>query len=405
MICGARARAASAFARQAGAARHRWHLALASGALLVVAGRPWGLGWLALVAFVPLLAALRLEPSALRAAVLVAVPAFGAAFVVYEALGPFAPALLPPVAAAAALPFAAVGALAARLRRALGEDAVVASFPVLWLAAECLPGRSWLLGRFATPLFAVGYSQAGLPAMQLARLGGVAAVSLAVLACNALLTLALLRRGRWAVPALFALTLLVAGVWRSAPAPAGGSGAVRGAAPTRAQLLAQPRAHLRIVQRALPDAAYAAAAAIPAARTALLQGYVDQTRAGQTLTGQTLTAQPVTAAHPSGPGFTLWPEGALPGPLPATGPTGLEPMLGGLGPVLAGAPARTPEGIANAAYAWEGGTLRRVYLKRRLAPITEAGLVAGTNASPLELGGVRVAPLICFEAAFPELAR
>ena len=194
--------------------------ALASAALLTVAGRPWGLGWLALVAFVPLLASLRRERRPLAAAGYAALVALAPAFVVYEAFGPFAPAALPALALAASLPFALAGGLAPRLRRALGTRALLLGFPLLWLAAETLPGEGWLLGRFATPLYALGYSQAGLPTMQLARLGGVGAVSLAVLAANALAALALLERAAWAGWALGGLTLAVAAAALTPP-PAG----------------------------------------------------------------------------------------------------------------------------------------------------------------------------------------
>ncbi len=382
-----------------GGAGHRpWSAAFASGALLVVAARPWGTGWLALVAFVPVLWALRTESRAGRAAAMLAVTASGAAVVVYEALGPVAPALAPAVAAAATLPFAAVGALAPRVRRVLGNRALLAAFPLFWLAAEALPGRPWLLGRFTTPLFAVGYSQAGLPTMHLARLGGVAAVGWAVLACNALLVLALAERARWAPAALAAMGAWVALTASTAPA----SRAVPGVVPPRApaQVAGARRAvsgaplvraaAVRVVQAALPDAAYAAAAALPSARTALLRGFVDGALA---------------APMPGGAGLTVAPEGALPGPVPARGPSGLEPLLAGLGPALLGGPARVEGGIANAAFAWRAGRLERVYSKRRLAPIGEADLVPGHAPGLAVIGGVRVAPLICFEAAFPELAR
>ena len=129
---------------------------------------------------------------------------------------------------------------------------------------------------------------------------------------------------------------------------------------------------------------------LPEARAALVAAFVRDSLA---------------APVPPGPGVTVWPEGALPGPLPAAGPTGLEPLLSALGPTIAGAPARVGGGIANAAYAWRGGTLRHVYDKRRLAPVTEDALVPGRSPGITTLGGVRVAPLICFEAAFPALSR
>ena len=364
----------------------------------MVAARPWGTGWLALVAFAPVLWALRSESRMARAAAMLAVTASGAAVVAYEALGPVAPALAPVVAAAATLPFAASGALAPPLRRALGTRASVASFPLLWLAAEALPGKSWLLGRYTTPLFAVGYSQAGLPAMHLARLGGVAAVGGAVLACNALLVLAVAERARWAPAALAALAALVALAAHTAPPALPGS--VVAAPRPQGPVAAAPRptsrarpvraAAVRVVQAALPDAAYAAAAALPSARASLVRAVV---------------AGALAAPMPGGAGVTVAPEGALPGPVPARGPTGLEPLLAGLGPALLGGPARVEGGVANAAFAWRAGRLERVYAKRRLAPVGEASLVRGRTPGLAVIGGVRVAPLICFEAAFPELAR
>lgn len=349
--------------------------ALASGALLAVAGRPWwGAGWLALIAFVPLLGALRSERRAWRAGLLVGLTAAAPAHLVYEALGPFAPWLLPCLAAVASLPFAALGALAPRLRTALGRRGLLLAFPVLWAAAEALPGRPWLLGRVSNPLFAVGYSQAGLPTMQLARVGGITGVGLAVLACNALLALWVFERARWPLAGLLALATAVAASAGPARTPAG-HGATAG---------------VRVVQRALPDAAYAAAAELPAVRTALTRGF---------------TLQAGAAPLPPGPGFSVLPEGALPGPLAVQGATGLEPLLQGLGPALLGAAARRSDGVANGVFVWQRGVLRHVYDKRRLAPLAEAGLVPGNESVVTPVGGVRVAPLVCLEAAFPGLAR
>ncbi len=373
----------------------RLSCALLSGGLLALAGRPWGLGWLAWLALVPLLAALEREGRPLAAAGQAALVALAPAFVVYEAIGPFLPAGAAALAVAATLPFALAAMLAPRLRRLLGPAGLALAFPLLWVAAEALPGQDRLLGNFASPLFAVGYSQAGLPTMQLARLGGVEAVSLAVLAANALVATALQRRARWPILALAGLAAAVAAT--ALTGPGGSLGALRSPRwrPGSAREAGAPpparrdAITVRLVQEALPDAAYAAAAMLPEARDALVRRFVHD------------------SLRPSGAraALTVWPEGALPGPLPVTGTTGLEPLLTGLGPTLAGAPARTADGIANAAFAWRAGTLRHVYDKRRLAPITEDGLVRGSRLGLTDLAGVRVAPLICFEAAFPGLAR
>ncbi len=390
--------AAGAGARRAAPGRSGWPAALLSAALITVAVRPWwlgtellGVGWLALVAYLPVLTAWRAEPSALRAGGYLGLVALGPALVAYEVLGPFAPAAVPLLALGASVPFAALGALGPRLRRALGSGAVLAAFPLLWLAAEALPGRTWLLGRFAAPLLAVGLSQAGLPTMQLARYGGLAGVGLAVLACNALLTYLRSARAARGQPATaFALAGLLGLMAATAAAATAGS-AAPGSPATDSAPTSAGSVGVRVVQLALPDAAYAAAAALPAARQSLVAAFVREGAA----------AGPPAAAN----ALTVWPEGALPGPLPSSGATGLEPLLAGHGPLLAGAPARTERGVANAVFAWHDGELRRVYAKRRLAPFTEDRLVAGEPAPPVALSGVRVAPLLCFEALFPALAR
>ena len=175
---------------------------------------------------------------------------------------------------------------------------------------------------------------------------------------------------------------------------------------------------VRLLQPVLPDAAFAAARALPGIRAALVRADVAASvapRGGEVRSG----AGPRSIDPPPAPGdrgtaadgrptLTFWPEGAVPGPVPWApvpgAPDPLEELLRPLGPALVGAPFRTGSTIANSVLAWDGA-LRHAYDKQRLVPFAEARLRAGVATSVVDLGGTRVAPLVCFEAAFPGSGR
>ncbi len=76
-------------------------------------------------------------------------------------------------------------------------------------------------------------------------------------------------------------------------------------------------------------------------------------------------------------------------------------------PLIFGAPRLEDGTLYNALYILEPGArdFVRTYDKRRLVPLAEGHFTAGSTASPLAVGGERViAPLLCFEALFPDLA-
>lgn len=380
--------------------------------LTATASRPWGLGVLALVAFVPAFDAIARAPSARLGAALAAMASFGVASVAYEAtvaigLHVYALALL-----LAPLPYAATGAVAVRFGRAVagvagtaapesgprcsaprrwltGRLVVLAALPVLWCAAEWLPAQPQLWGVYAMPLGAIGYSQVDLPTVHLAGLSSVTAVSAVVLAVNALLVVTVLQRHQpvlrlAGLTGLAGLALLVAVVWqRGSNAPTTDSAVVR------------------LVQPNLPDSAYLAANRLPPARRALVDTLI-------TLSG-------ATPAHT--PALTILPEAAWPGPLDASTSVAhrVDPLLDDPrlpGPLLFGAPAKGPGSVprsatwfANSAFLLSDGVVTRVQDKLRLVPIAEAGLRAGSGPAPFSVGGLRPAVLICYDVAFPSSGR
>lgn len=368
--------------------------ALTSAALIASATRPWGLGALAAVGYVPAFVAIARQRSALRGALLAALAALGSASVGYEAAIGIAPWAYPAAVALVALPFAAAGAVATRVPWSLW------ALPPLWCAAEFVPAQSALFGVYALPLTAVGYSQADLPTVHLARLSSVTAVSLALLAHNALVaagalaaldpaaaharasrvtgsrpasprTLRLLR-----LTALAALYLVAAAAWRSAPAPSDPAVVT-----------------VRVVQPHLPRAAYVAAEALPASRAALIE--------------HLLALSSAPSADGSIPDLTVWPEASWPGPLEAEDAAVAERVLAGVGPLLFGAFASGPA-ATNSVFWFDGAALRRAYDKQRLVPVAESWLEPGPpgGAAPLAaVPGALIAPTICYDVVFPAVAR
>lgn len=204
--------------------------ATASALLLLLAFPDFGLWPLAWVGLAPLLYRVALSPRAAPSFVSgwIAGTLFFYASCVwltypmirYAGLpAPLAYVLLLPAAAAGGV-FPGLFALAlARLCARLGAAALFLA-PPLWAASE------WArLGAIGQLWNAVGYSQAFQPALiQTARFGGVYAVSFVVLAVNAALAYALLRRSpRAALASLSAVALVALAVFAAERSPAPGT--------------------------------------------------------------------------------------------------------------------------------------------------------------------------------------
>jgi apolipoprotein N-acyltransferase len=105
--------------------------------------------------------------------------------------------------------------------------------------------------------------------------------------------------------------------------------------------------------------------------------------------------------------LVVWPEAALPAPWTEPGrgePPAPFPLAAD---VLFGAATIRNGASYNSVLLWRGRRAGAdvVADKRRLIPFTEAGLATGSPRPPTPWRGVRIAGLVCWEAAFPELAR
>jgi apolipoprotein N-acyltransferase len=367
--------------------------ALVAGAPLALAFPRPGWWWLALVGLVPLLALAMAAPSGREAAVRAWLGGTGFflavdAFLVPE-VGPF----MVPLAVLLAALWLPVGWLARALlgtgARRVGPGRLAAAMvlvPSAFVAGEAL--RSW--DALGGPWGLLGASQWNAPALlSVAALGGVWGLSFLLVAVNVAVAAALGRGvpGRTralAAAAAAALPLAALGFWalRPAPPPAG----------TATVAFVQPGA---------------------------VGPVEDRFRGGERL------SRTVAASRPD---LVAWGESSL-GRDPAAHPgdlARLEAVARDTGaPVLAGVDARRDGGgiYKTALLVGPDGVLGS-YDKLRLVPFgeyvplrpllgwvtrfTDAARVdrhRGTHLEVLDAGGLRVGPLICFESAFPDLAR
>lgn len=381
---------------------------LASAAMTAAASRPWGLGVLALVAYVPAFVVILSAKRARDGAGVAAIAALGVASVGYEATVGIFPGAYPIALSLALVPVAMAGALSVRfghasvLRRLPWPwrlPAAAAALVALWCAAELLPARPELLGNWAFPLAGIGYSQFGLPTALLARFSSVSAVSAAVLLVNAALAVLWratrhgLRRESYAAVATLIFVGSAVALANTEPAAPEAVPAVAVAGNGSPAAARPPEVlRLRLVQPNLRDSSYVAAAEFPTAKESL------ETTLARLITGDDARAEEVD--------LTLLPEASWPGVLRAERPSALTTLLDAAGPVLLGAvssgwSAVDDTRLANSVLLLSDGELTHVYDKRRLVPIAEASLRAGTGPRLVEVGGHEVAPFVCYDIVFP----
>jgi apolipoprotein N-acyltransferase len=372
-----------------------------SGALLVLATSPLGLGLLAFPALAPVfLAAIRAErlATAVLSGLACGLVFFGAGFLwvplnlagqtwLVWAIG--VPLL--------ALPVAGVIGLVAALRRSFGPAPALCLAPALWVALEALRA----LGPLGIGWLRLGHALAPWPVLiQLAATGGVGLVSAWAAAVGALIAYAIAtsRRGAWALPiALIAIGTL-AGVGSLA----------------RAEIRGEPRFRVAAVQPSVP----AGERFVPAHFDANLARLID-------------ASQRALADAPAD--LMVWPESAFEKP---AGPSGV-PFLGAIAstletPLLAGVRRlATPDATwrwNSAVLAQVDGDTRILADKQRPLPLYErapdgwlAGILArvasvpgrvlaGAPAQPQLVtakdgSGRRIGVLICIDSVYPEIAR
>lgn len=349
--------------------------ALLSAALMSAAHRPWGPGWIALAAYLPLLYVLSGERSAWRGALAGGIASLGTGLVAFEGVVAAVPWAYPLLAFVAGVWMALAGAGYVLIARLAGLTAALWSFPALWIAAEYLPAQRALFGDFANGMSAAGYTQFDTPFMVLAPWSGVSGVSLAVLMANVALFALLRRRG--VAPALAVLAAVAIAPVLPVPgvAPAGGQ---------------EPPLRIGIAQGAVSSAASLMARFDRAAAQRMIEPYAE------------LTAQ----AAERGADLVVWGETAIPQAVrPGHVPDYLADALAPAPLALVGGVSYREGRSYNAVFHWREGTLREAYRKRALVPINEARYTAGEAVPPLEVGGHAAGLGICLDSVFGSLGR
>jgi apolipoprotein N-acyltransferase len=284
----------------------------------------------------------------------------------------------------------------------------------LWVADEALRGR-FILGGF--PWGRLGFSQTEGPLLSLAAYGGVPLVSFAVALTGTLLAAAVLAlhrawrggdRGRAlrgvavAVAAVLAVPLVGAAAWLPLP----GSSLTEGG----------PTSTVALIQGNVPRAGLE----FNAQRRAVLDNHVEQTLQ---------LAADVAVGREAQPDVVLWPENSsdIDPYTNADAARRIQQAADAIAaPILVGAVVEGPgRFVSNTAIVWEPDTgPGETYVKRHPVPLAEyvparsffrffsekvdlvqRDFTKGTEVGVLDVGGVRVGDLICFEVVYDGLVR
>jgi apolipoprotein N-acyltransferase len=358
-----------------------WGLALGSSVVFSFALRPWGLGFLALIAFIPMMLAVAAEKTWWKAALYTYVVMLGGVWVALEGLalehiwvfvcGVFLYGLV----------FAVVGVVVVWFKQFWGSRAILL-LPIVWVALEFLIGQPLLLGSWANPIMAVGYSQFDTPFLQSAKWSGVTGTSFLVLSFNAALTFGLLNLRRVQSFLPFMGVLIVSGLAAFLP--------VFSSSP-----VGQPF-RVGIAQGYIPTLEYAIADFDTGTQALIIERY-KLLMANLVKRGAQLIVLPETAF---GGWYSNFDQNRV-----------LQDALGGVSLALVGLKTsyQTETGRegrnAILEFQREAGRLREVYAKQIPIPLTEAGFTKGKNVGLVRMAGVIFGLGICWENTFPSLAR
>jgi len=353
----------------------RLAFALLTAALVAWSARPLLPGYVAWIAFVPLLLALLRTRRPVIGGVLGWFAGLGAGIVAFEGVAPVEFVAYPILVALTALPLAVASGFMVLLARRLGRGAALALFPALLVTATFLPAQPWLLGPFADTISSVATTQVDTPLRLVAAWSGGSAVVLLLAIVNAGVAALALRERRWV--AAGAITVALAVPWlpvpgRIVPAEDGVS------------------LDVAIAQGAVPS-------------VESLLGYFDDEAAERVLTPYAnLTRQ----AAERGADLVIWGETVLPRPLePGDVPTRVSEALAPAAVALVGGISYVAPDTFNAIFHWADGVLTEVYRKRALVPLNEAQYTPGIALPPLDVNGVAVGMGICLDSVVPPLAR
>jgi apolipoprotein N-acyltransferase len=356
-------------------------LVLTSSVLLSFALRPQGFGALALVALIPGMIAVSLEKHILRAALYSYLCSIGAVVVALEGLLREFPFVFITGVLVYSSIFAFAGAGVFVLKKTWSTKAIL-MFPIFWVALEFLVSQPAVLGQWANPIMAIGYTQFDTPLLQTARWSGVTGTSFLVVAVNAVLAFAFLEQGftRF-IPSAALVVLILAALFIPTPT---------------SQPVGKPF-RVGIAQAYLPTLEYTIADFDLSAQKLISERY-------KALLAK-LESEKVN--------LVVLPETALGGWFTNLNQNPqLLDTLQGVSLALIGVKTSTrsendvlESRNAILEFQREANRIREVYAKKIPIPMTEAGFTPGRNIGLVRLGGVVFGLGICWENTFPGLAR
>jgi apolipoprotein N-acyltransferase len=356
-------------------------IALAGIATIAIAARPWVHGSVAVIGFALLLIALHRLPAGTRrgawaAAALTATLGLAIGVIAFEGAAPAAPLAYPALVLLTAAPWAAVGAVFARIRARYGAMIATVAFPASIVALEWGISRRFLLADAANGVATLAVTQFATPLARAAAWSGGSAVVLALLALSVACawTLQRIRPPAWAI-ALIAAMLLPAAI----PAPG------RFVPAAEASTL-----RTAVAQGAVPSVELLFARFDAAAAERLLDVYAELT-AGAAQRGATLI---------------VWGETVIPRPLaPGEFPPALARALASAPAALIGGISRVGTNLHNAIFHYADATLSEVARKQVLVPRNERAFTPGVPLPALDVDGVGIGMGVCLDAVFASVLR
>lgn len=349
-------------------------LSLMSAALISTAHRPWGPGYLAWVALLPLVLALVGERRLWRGALAGGLASLGTGLVAFEGVAPAEFWAYPILTLVAAIPWAIVGLFFVWISGRHGRAAGLWAFAPLLVAAEFVASQRLVLGDFANGMSALGYTQFDTPLLAAAGWSGMSGVSLLVIGIN--LALYYLWRREF-TPALSWLALVAVATFVPVP---GAAVADTNAAPLR----------VGVAQGAVSSVDTLLARFDSEAAKRMVEPYAE------------LTAMAVEREAD----LVIWGETVVPHAVrPGHVPDYLAEALAPAPVALVGGVSFTNGRSYNSIFHWQDGALTEVFRKRALVPFNESHYTPGGPMPPLGVNGVRVGLGVCLDSVFGTLAR